>query len=69
MPCPQVMGAPLQGSPLRAFVQTGGHVYLKGMRPKLRTRRMQMMFPLEGPARKGEQHTSTCRACRSRLHR
>jgi hypothetical protein len=47
------MGAPLQGSTLRASVQSGGHLRIKGLRPQLRTRRIQMMFPLEGPQRKG----------------
>lgn len=49
----EVMGAPLAGSNLRASVLTGGGLYFKGWRPKLRSRRLQMMFPLTGSARKG----------------
>ncbi|KXZ46308.1 hypothetical protein GPECTOR_45g178 [Gonium pectorale] len=50
----EVMGAPLVGSPVRAYVVTGGGVYLsKKLRIKLRARRIQMMFPLSGSERKG----------------
>ncbi|PNW83273.1 hypothetical protein CHLRE_05g232752v5 [Chlamydomonas reinhardtii] len=50
----EVMGAPLVGSDVRAYVVTGGGLYLsKSMRIKLRSRRIQMMFPLSGPERKG----------------
>ncbi|GLC47165.1 hypothetical protein PLESTB_001387900 [Pleodorina starrii] len=50
----EVMGAPLVGSQVRAYVVTGGGLYLsKKFRIKLRSRRIQMMFPLSGPERKG----------------
>ncbi|GIL60945.1 hypothetical protein Vafri_15773 [Volvox africanus] len=50
----EVMGAPLAGSPVRAYVVTGGGLYLsKKFRIKLRSKRVQMMFPLSGTDRKG----------------
>lgn len=50
----EVMGAPLVGSDVRAYVVTGGGLYLsKSFRIKVRSRRIQMMFPLSGPERKG----------------
>ncbi|GIL69182.1 hypothetical protein Vretifemale_146 [Volvox reticuliferus] len=50
----EVMGAPLVGSPVRAYVVTGGGLYLsKKFRIKLRSKRVQMMFPLSGTDRKG----------------
>ncbi|MEW5302086.1 MAG: hypothetical protein WDW36_004896 [Sanguina aurantia] len=50
----EVMGAPLAGSSLRAYVVTGGGLYLsKALRPKVRPRRIQMIFPLTGRERTG----------------
>lgn len=49
----QVMGAPVAGSDLRAYVLTGGGLRLKSLRPKLRSRRLQMIFPLTGTDRRG----------------
>ncbi|GLI66743.1 hypothetical protein VaNZ11_010692 [Volvox africanus] len=50
----EVMGAPLAGSPVRAYVVTGGGLYLsKKFRIKLRSKRVAMMFPLSGTDRKG----------------
>ena len=39
----QVMGAPLVGSPVQATLLTGGGVRFKGMRPKLQSKRLQMI--------------------------
>ena len=47
------MGAPVAGSNVRATVLTGGGLRLKGLRPRLRSRRMQMIFPLSGSERRG----------------
>ena len=49
----QVMGAPVAGSNVRATVLTGGGLRLKGLVPKLRSRRVQMIFPLAGSERRG----------------
>eukprot|EP00983_Pelagomonas_calceolata_P000061 1656-Pelagomonas_calceolata.AAC.3 len=52
----QVMGAPLAGSDMRAYVMTGGGAYLSKkafLRPKVRSRRIQMIFPLHGSERSG----------------
>ena len=42
------MGAPLAGSEVRASVLTGGGLKFSGLRPRLRSRRLQMIFPLKG---------------------
>lgn len=47
------MGAPVAGSDLRAYVLTGGGLRLKHLKPKLRSRRLQMIFPLTGTERRG----------------
>lgn len=47
------MGAPLAGSEVRAYVLTGGKLKLKGLRPKMRSSRVQMIFPLRGTERRG----------------
>jgi len=52
----QVMGAPLTGSDMRAYVLTGGGAYLSKkafLRPKVRSQRIQMIFPLQGSERSG----------------
>ncbi|CAL8462998.1 g2532 [Coccomyxa elongata] len=49
----EVMGAPVAGSDLRAYVLTGGGLRLKNLKPKLRSRRLQMIFPLTGTERRG----------------
>ena len=52
----EVMGAPVVGSDVRASVVTGGGIKLrssKGWRPRIKSRRLQMMFPLKGPEKKG----------------
>lgn len=44
----------LPGGDVRAYLLTAGGVYLKeGFLPRTRHRRIQMIFPLEGPAMKG----------------
>lgn len=47
------MGAPLAGSDVRAEVLTGGGLRLKGLLPRYRSRRLQMIFPLRGADRRG----------------
>ncbi len=49
----QVMGAPVAGSNVRASVLTGGGLRMKGLQPRLRSRRVQMIFPLTGSERRG----------------
>lgn len=49
----EIMGAPLVGSDVRATVLTGGGLKFKGFRPKLRSRRVAMIFPLKGTERRG----------------
>ncbi|EFN54793.1 hypothetical protein CHLNCDRAFT_134758 [Chlorella variabilis] len=49
----EVMGAPLVGSPVQASVLTGGGIKFKGLRPRLRSKRIQMIFPLKGSERRG----------------
>ncbi|KAK9809820.1 hypothetical protein WJX73_009764 [Symbiochloris irregularis] len=49
----EVMGAPVAGSDVRASVSTGGGLRLKGLWPALRSRRLQMIFPLTGSDRRG----------------
>jgi hypothetical protein len=47
------MGAPLAGSDVRAQVLTGGGFRLRGLRPRYRSRRLQMIFPLRGAEHRG----------------
>ena len=47
------MGAPIAGSALRATVVTGGGLKFRGLRPKVSSRRLQMIFPLKGSERRG----------------
>lgn len=50
----EVLGPPLAGSQLRAFVTTGGRLrFPNGITPKLASRRLQMIFPLRGSERRG----------------
>jgi D-alanine-D-alanine ligase-like ATP-grasp enzyme len=39
----EVMGAPLVGSPVQASVLTGGNLAFKGLRPRLHSKRIQMI--------------------------
>jgi hypothetical protein len=50
------MGPPLAGSDMRAYVLTGGGAYLSRkavFRPKVRSRCIKMIFPLQGSERSG----------------
>lgn len=49
----EVMGAPLVSSPVRASVITGGGLRFKGLTPRIRSRRAQIIFPLTGSERRG----------------
>jgi len=50
----EVLGAPLSGSEIRAYVITGRSLKLSdGLVPKLRSRRIQMIFPVRGAERRG----------------
>ena len=48
-----ITGAPLTGSHLQASVLSGGGMRMKGMNLKLRSRRLHMIFPIEGPEARG----------------
>ncbi|KAB2596419.1 hypothetical protein D8674_031869 [Pyrus ussuriensis x Pyrus communis] len=49
----EVMGAPLSGSELRAYVMSGGGVTLKKFKPTFRSKRCFLIFPVRGSERKG----------------
>lgn len=49
----EVMGAPLTGTDLRAYVMSGGGLTLKKIKPSIRSRRCFLMFPINGSERKG----------------
>lgn len=49
----EVMGAPIAGSEVRAYVMTGGGIRFKGWWPRYRARRLQMIFPLKGTDKRG----------------
>lgn len=49
----EVMGAPLSGSDLRAYVMSGGGFTLKKFKPRIRSRRCFLIFPIRGSERKG----------------
>ncbi|XP_020551038.1 uncharacterized protein LOC105166961 isoform X2 [Sesamum indicum] len=49
----EVMGAPLTGTDLRAYVMSGGGVTLKNFQPSLRSKRCFLIFPIRGSERKG----------------
>ncbi|XP_002520894.2 uncharacterized protein LOC8276632 [Ricinus communis] len=49
----EVMGAPLTGTELRAYVMSGGGVTLKNFKPRLRSKRCFLIFPIRGSERKG----------------
>ncbi|XP_073282325.1 uncharacterized protein [Primulina huaijiensis] len=49
----EVMGAPLTGTDLRAFVMSGGGITLKNFQPSLRSKRCFLIFPIQGSERKG----------------
>ena len=47
------MGAPVAGSDLRAQILTGGGLRLKNLQPRIRSRRLQMLFWATGTERRG----------------
>lgn len=49
----EVMGAPLTGSDLRAYVMSGGGITLKKFTPTIRSKRCFLLFPVQGAERKG----------------
>ncbi|CAH8360381.1 unnamed protein product [Eruca vesicaria subsp. sativa] len=49
----EVMGAPLTGSDLRAYVMSGGGITLEKFKPTLRGKRCFLIFPVQGAERKG----------------
>ncbi|KAI3808950.1 hypothetical protein L1987_24913 [Smallanthus sonchifolius] len=49
----EVMGAPLSGSDLRAYVMSGGGITLKNFKAGLRSKRCFLIFPIRGAEMKG----------------
>ncbi|EPS69944.1 hypothetical protein M569_04818 [Genlisea aurea] len=49
----EVMGAPLTGTDLRAYVMSGGGISLKNFKPGLRSKRCFLIFPVQGSERRG----------------
>ncbi|KAI4325992.1 hypothetical protein MLD38_031351 [Melastoma candidum] len=49
----EVMGAPLAGTELRAYVMSGGGVTLKKFKPRIRGKRCFLIFPIRGSERRG----------------
>lgn len=49
----EVMGAPLTGSDLRAYIMSGGGLTLKNFTPNRRSKRCFLIFPIRGSERKG----------------
>nr|GEW54451.1 extensin like [Tanacetum cinerariifolium] len=49
----EVMGAPLTGTDLRAYVMSGGGVTLKNFKAGLRSKRCFLIFPIRGSEMKG----------------
>ncbi|KAI5670350.1 hypothetical protein M9H77_10714 [Catharanthus roseus] len=49
----EVMGAPLSGTDLRAYVMSGGGISLKNFKPRFRGKRCFLIFPIRGSERKG----------------
>ncbi|RAL52279.1 unnamed protein product [Cuscuta campestris] len=49
----EVMGAPLAGTDLRAYVMSGGGLTLKNFKPRYRGKRCFLIFPIRGSERKG----------------
>ncbi|KAI4306579.1 hypothetical protein L6164_029842 [Bauhinia variegata] len=49
----EVMGAPLSGTDLRAYVMSGGGLTLKNFKPRIRSKRCFLIFPIRGSERKG----------------
>lgn len=49
----EVMGAPLAGTDLRAYVMSGGGLTMSKFKPRLRSKRCFLIFPIRGSERKG----------------
>ncbi|XP_014498510.1 uncharacterized protein LOC106759710 [Vigna radiata var. radiata] len=49
----EVMGAPLSGTDLRAYVMSGGGLTLKKFKPSIRSKRCFLIFPIRGSEKKG----------------
>ncbi|XAR66055.1 hypothetical protein NMG60_11012106 [Bertholletia excelsa] len=49
----EIMGAPLTGTDLRAYVMSGGGITLKKFKPGFRSKRCFLIFPIQGSERKG----------------
>ena len=49
----EVLGPPLTGTDLRAYVMSGGGLKLKNFKPMLGSRRCFLLFPIHGAERKG----------------
>lgn len=49
----EVMGAPLSGTDLRAYVMSGGGISLKNFKLGLRNKRCFLIFPIRGSERRG----------------
>lgn len=49
----EVMGAPLSGTDLRAYIMSGGGLTLKNFKPRLDKKRCFLIFPIRGSERKG----------------
>lgn len=49
----EVMGAPLSGTDLRAYVMSGGGLTIKNFKPRFRGKRCFLIFPIRGSERKG----------------
>lgn len=52
-PVLEVMGAPLTGTEVRAYVMSGGGLRIKHFRPRLSPKRCFIIFPISGTERKG----------------
>lgn len=52
-PVLEVMGAPLTGTELRAYVMSGGGLRIKNFKPRLSNKRCFIIFPISGAERKG----------------
>ncbi|CAM6097280.1 unnamed protein product [Calypogeia fissa] len=49
----EVLGAPLSGSELRAYIMSGGGLRVKNFRPRLAGKRCFIIFPIHGSDRRG----------------
>lgn len=49
----RALGSPLVHTETRAFVLSGGGLKIKGWRPRLRSRRCHLLFPISGPLGRG----------------